>query len=92
MNDYLKMVAETLKTFMERLEFIRTSLAQLKPGIQTERILRDSIDEYLKTILADLLILADFIFECQSCYDENEIPDEQDLKLLLQLTEDIQEN
>ena len=64
------------------LEAIRSEVKDLKTKGKAEGLLREQLNEMLNTALADLLIISDFLYEAENCIDEN------DIELLLELTQD----
>ena len=87
MYEPIKNIEELVRQQLYALESISNQVNELRVGNKVERKLRDTLDELIKTVLADLLITSDFIFEVLSCYEDG-ILSETDLELFLQVPDE----
>ena len=75
-------INESIRQQLLNLENVRTEVIKLRVNSKAEGKLRERLNEYLSTALADLLIISDILFEAESCIDEN------DLNFLLELSDE----
>ena len=75
-------INESIRQQLINLEAIRNNLKELKAKNKAEGMLKERLNEYLSTALADLFILSDFLFEAENCLCDS------DIKLLLEITQD----
>ncbi len=73
---------ESIRQQLINLEAIRNNLKELKVKNKAEGMLKEKLNEYLSTALADLFILSDFLFEAENCLCDS------DIELLLEITQD----
>ena len=75
-------INESIRQQLINLEAIRNNLKELKAKNKAEGMLKERLNEYLSTALADLFILSDFLFEAENCLCDS------DIELLLEITQD----
>ncbi|MHB8578981.1 MAG: hypothetical protein ACYDA4_03860 [Ignavibacteriaceae bacterium] len=75
-------INESIRQQLINLEATRNNLKELKAKNKAEGMLKERLNEYLSTALADLFIISDFLFEAENCIDEG------DFELLLEITQD----
>lgn len=67
-------VNERLSSYMRGIESLRTKLLETITANKPEKELILLLEEHIKTVLADLLILKDVLFEVEQCnYDYTEL-------------------
>lgn len=69
----LNRIYESVRKELINLEAIEREIKMLKVNNQAERELKKRMNEYLSTTIGDLLSLYEFIFEAESCLDENDL-------------------
>lgn len=75
-------INESIRQQLINLEAIRNNLKELNAKNKAEGMLKERLNEYLSTALADLFILSDFLFEAENCLCDS------DIELLLEITQD----
>ena len=73
MQSELKKIAEDVRREMLNLETARERIKRLNANTRTHAKLKERLTEYSSTVLADLVILYDFLSEAGNCVDENDI-------------------
>lgn len=65
--DKCKILNKRLTSYMKGIEGLLIKQIETTPANQTEKYCLDSITNYMKTVLSDLMILKDFLYEVESC-------------------------
>ena len=89
MFEELKNISESIRSQLYACESIRNRIDQLNVINKPESRIKNQLDEMIKTVIADLLISADFVLEVLlSVYDDSGNIDESELALLLAVVEE----
>ncbi len=78
----LNILNESIRQQLLNLEFLRSELKEFKTKSKAEGLFVERIDEMLSTAIADLLIISDFLYDAENCFDDS------DIELLLEITRD----
>jgi hypothetical protein len=78
-------ISESIRQQLISLENIRIEVKELKTKTDVEDMLKERLVEMLSTALGDLFICSDFLFEAETCVDEN------DLLFLLELSSETED-
>ena len=66
-------INESIRQQLFNLENVRNEIKELKINSKAESKLKERLNEYNFTASADLLITSDFLYEAESCIDENDL-------------------
>lgn len=69
----LGIINETIRQQLINLETIRSDVKGIKTKSKVEGKLLERLNEMLSTAIADLLIISDFLYEAENCFDDNDI-------------------
>lgn len=76
----LSTINESVRQQLISLERIVREIKALKANCNSEFLLKEKLNEYFLTALADIMKLSDFLFEASFCTDN------ADINLLLEVT------
>lgn len=72
MNKQLEYIQEKVRTSMIQFEEIRTAIEEISETNIVESRVKNKLREFSSSILADMLICTDFLFELQGAFDVDE--------------------
>jgi hypothetical protein len=82
----LNEINQLIRQQLINLEWIRGEIISIKAESETVCMLKERLNEFMRTVIADLLLISEFLTEAEYCEDS------RDIKLLLELNGDKTED